>query len=108
MHPAYIDTVAIVVPTKKGESIRLSLLNRHPSVDWEAIIYISEMSEFNSEAQSRLVGLINEDVESAEIHEMYSDTMDAIVSLTPLHTRAKMILRTGRTTLITPRESYRP
>jgi alpha-N-arabinofuranosidase len=32
MKPAYIDMVAIVV----GSSIRISILNRHPSADWEA------------------------------------------------------------------------
>lgn len=32
MKPAYIDMVAIVV----GNSIRISILNRHPTADWEA------------------------------------------------------------------------
>jgi hypothetical protein len=36
LQPAYIDLIAIVVDTTDGISIRVSVLNRHPTADWKA------------------------------------------------------------------------
>lgn len=34
--PAYIDMVAVAVKTDNGHSIRLSVLNRHPELEWRS------------------------------------------------------------------------
>lgn len=34
LRPAYVDCVAVLVKTGNGASIRISVLNRHPTVDW--------------------------------------------------------------------------
>jgi alpha-N-arabinofuranosidase len=60
--PAYIDTVAMITADKN--SIRLSILNRHPTVDYDLDL--------------RFDGF---EVSSIEVHEMYSDDLSAVVSL---------------------------
>jgi alpha-N-arabinofuranosidase len=62
LKPAYIDTVAMITADKK--SIRLSILNRHPSADFNVDL--------------RFDGF---EVSSVEVHEMYSDDLSAVVSL---------------------------
>jgi hypothetical protein len=60
--PAYIDTVAMITADKT--SIRLSILNRHPTADFDVDL--------------RFDGF---EVSSVEVHEMYSDDLAAVVSL---------------------------
>lgn len=60
LKPAYIDMVAMITPDNK--SIRLSVLNRHPTADWSLDL--------------RLDGF---EVSSVEVHEMYSDDLGATV-----------------------------
>ncbi|OXG41202.1 alpha-N-arabinofuranosidase [Cryptococcus neoformans] len=59
--PSYVDSVAILVETEKGASIRVSVLNRHPEVDW-----------------SSKIGFSGFEVESIEVHEIYSDDLAAV------------------------------
>ena len=40
MCPAYIDTCAVLAETQGGSSIRISVLNRHPTASWEANLEI--------------------------------------------------------------------
>ncbi|WVQ82791.1 hypothetical protein IAT38_004923 [Cryptococcus sp. DSM 104549] len=56
LKPKYIDTVAILA----GDSIRVSVLNRHPTLDWDA--------EFKFAGYN---------VKSVEVHEVYSDNLEA-------------------------------
>ncbi|PWN54403.1 glycoside hydrolase [Violaceomyces palustris] len=62
--PAYVDAVGVLVEDREGDpstsSIRLSILNRHPSADWNGLI--------------RFDGF---EIESVEIHTMYSDDLTA-------------------------------
>lgn len=61
-HPAYVDITGIIVDSKEEgkASIRLSVLNRHPEVDWEGKF---KFDGFN--------------VHSVEIHSLYNDDMGA-------------------------------
>lgn len=62
--PAYIDMVGICVqktPESKTVSIRLSILNRHPTVDWETQVDTSSLTS----------------ITSVEKHEIYSDDLAA-------------------------------
>jgi alpha-N-arabinofuranosidase len=59
IRPAYVDMVAVLV----GSSIRLSVLNRHPTADWEMDLRFDGYK-----------------VKGAELHEMYSDDLSASVS----------------------------
>ena len=63
LRPCYVDTVAIVLNTPNGQSIRLSVLNRHPSADWKCNLKFEGFQ-----------------VDKVELHEMYSDYMSAFVS----------------------------
>ena len=56
MKPSYIDSVAIVVDGDQGLSVRISILNRHPSADWKARISIPDFGERKQETAIR--GLI--------------------------------------------------
>jgi alpha-N-arabinofuranosidase len=61
----------VLVKTESGASIRLSVLNRHPTLDWKADCAFAGFK-----------------IHKAEVHEMYSDDLSAVVSaddtLTPL------------------------
>jgi len=81
MKPSYIDSVAIVVDTVQGTSIRLSILNRHPTADWKARIAIPDFGKSTFDDRRRAD---RAEVSSAEVHEMYSDDLDAVVSLANL------------------------
>ncbi|KAK8850310.1 hypothetical protein IAR55_004227 [Kwoniella newhampshirensis] len=59
--PSYIDTVAVLVKTPNGLSIRLSVLNRHPEADWKAVVKIHGFK-----------------LKHVEIHEIYSDDLAAV------------------------------
>lgn len=64
--PTYVDIVGIVVPpsTPSGKtSIRLSVLNRHPSSDFPLNLKFDDF-----------------ELESVEVHEMYSADLSAAVS----------------------------
>ena len=63
LRPTYVDLVGMVVDKDGKTSIRLSILNRHPSVDWTTKL--------------RFDGF---ELASAEVHEMYSDDLSAQVS----------------------------
>lgn len=61
-NPRYIDLVAIVKDSEDGKkSIRVSVMNRHPELDWDATAI-----EFN--------GI---EVAKVTVHEMYSDDLTA-------------------------------
>lgn len=65
VRPTYIDLAGVTVASKDKDgsiSLRISVLNRHPSTDWTA--------------QFKFDGFT---VESAEVHEMYSDDLSAQV-----------------------------
>nr|XP_019049579.1 alpha-N-arabinofuranosidase [Kwoniella bestiolae CBS 10118]OCF28509.1 alpha-N-arabinofuranosidase [Kwoniella bestiolae CBS 10118] len=59
--PAYIDSVAVMVETSDGLSIRLSILNRHPTADWEAKIAFTGLN-----------------LKKVSVHEIYCDDLAAI------------------------------
>ncbi|OCF54383.1 alpha-N-arabinofuranosidase [Kwoniella mangroviensis CBS 10435] len=59
--PPYIDSVAVMVKTSNGCSIRLSILNRHPTADWQVKI---GFSGFN--------------IEKVQLHEIYNDDLAAV------------------------------
>ncbi|OCF32811.1 alpha-N-arabinofuranosidase [Kwoniella heveanensis BCC8398] len=59
--PSYIDSAAVYVNTDSGASIRFSILNRHPEVDWTTEI-----------------DFYGFDVKNVEIHEIYSDDLLAV------------------------------
>lgn len=64
--PTYVDIVGLVVPSSKPtgkSSIRLSILNRHPSADFPLDLKFDDF-----------------DVDSVEVHEMYSADLSAAVS----------------------------
>lgn len=85
--PAYVDVVGLVVPSANAagkSSIRLSVLNRHPSADFKVDLKFDEF-----------------EVESVEVHEMYSADLSAAVSATPY----QGILLMGRTRSMTLIES---
>lgn len=63
VRPTYIDLAGLVVDSNGKTSLRISVLNRHPSVDWTASFKFDGF-----------------EVESAEVHEMYSDDISAQVS----------------------------
>jgi alpha-N-arabinofuranosidase len=54
-------------PDSKKLSIRLSILNRHPTADWTLDLRVHDMK-----------------VEGVEVHEMWSDDLSAKVSLAVL------------------------
>jgi len=64
LRPTYIDLVGMVSQKDGKTTIFLSILNRHPSVDWTT--------------KFRFDGL---NVASIETHEMYSDDLSAQVSI---------------------------
>ena len=68
MQPAYVDLVAVLV----GTSIRLSVLNRHPTADWTMNLKFDGYK-----------------VKGVEVHEMYSDDLKAVVSR-PLMLRVEL------------------
>ena len=76
LRPAYIDTCAMIAQTENGDSVRISILNRHPTVDWTAGLDLRSFGE----RMSRMT-LIAAEVDNVEIHEMYHDNLDAFVSL---------------------------
>jgi hypothetical protein len=46
VYPAYIDTVAIRVDIgSERVSIRISILNRHPDIDWDAKFEVCDLGE---------------------------------------------------------------
>jgi alpha-N-arabinofuranosidase len=54
---------AVVVDLENGKSsIRLSILNRHPEADWQGELAFTGF-----------------DVESVQVHELYSDDLTAVV-----------------------------
>lgn len=60
---AYVDMTAVVVDLENGKSsIRLSILNRHPEADWQGDV---EFTGF--------------EIESVQVHELYSDDLTAVV-----------------------------
>ncbi|KAK4687585.1 alpha-L-arabinofuranosidase, partial [Tremellales sp. Uapishka_1] len=59
--PSYIDSVAMLLKDGQGGSIRLSILNRHPSAKWNAE-----------------VGFSGFDITEVEVHELYSDDLLAV------------------------------
>jgi alpha-N-arabinofuranosidase len=63
VRPTYIDLAGVTISTKDGStSLRISVLNRHPSADWTAHFKFDGFT-----------------VDSAEVHEMYSDDLSAQV-----------------------------
>ncbi|WRT64407.1 uncharacterized protein IL334_001339 [Kwoniella shivajii] len=57
--PTYIDSVAVQVKTDGGLSVRLSVLNRHPTADWDAKISFSGFK-----------------IKDVYVHEIYSDDLE--------------------------------
>jgi len=57
MQPAYIDAVAMVI----GSSMRISILNRHPSADWSAKLVFADYEP-----------------RSVAVYELYSDDLAAV------------------------------
>ncbi len=81
MQPAYIDTVAVFVKdTVKGASIRMSVLNRHPSADWTAKTVFSGFSRSLRSSKVRVLRKIYVEIEQVTVTELYSDDLDATVS----------------------------
>lgn len=60
-NPRYIDLVAMVKDDEGKISIRVSVMNRHPTLDWDA----SDI-EFNGIKVDKVI-----------VHEMYSDDLSA-------------------------------
>lgn len=61
--PTYIDIVALLVENENGASIRVSVLNRHPSADWTGEVSLPGFK-----------------VQKAQVHSLYSEDLEAIVS----------------------------
>ncbi|CAO1626768.1 unnamed protein product [Sympodiomycopsis kandeliae] len=63
--PQYIDVVGVIAENEKEKtaSVRISVLNRHPEIDWKATLSFDGQDGFQAE--------------SAEIHELYSDDLFA-------------------------------
>ncbi|WWC58875.1 uncharacterized protein I303_101420 [Kwoniella dejecticola CBS 10117] len=59
-NPSYIDSVAVLVKTPEGLSIRVSVLNRHPTADWVTNI-----------------GFSGFELRNVKIHEIYHDDLVA-------------------------------
>ncbi|CAO1636537.1 unnamed protein product [Parajaminaea phylloscopi] len=58
--PSYIDIVGMIVEGDK-KSIRISILNRHPTADWEANLSFEDGDDFTPR--------------TVELHEVYSDDL---------------------------------
>ncbi|WWC86548.1 uncharacterized protein L201_001425 [Kwoniella dendrophila CBS 6074] len=58
--PSYVDSVAVLVETPNGCSIRLSVLNRHPTAEWKAD-----------------VTFLGFEVERVTVYDIYSDDLKA-------------------------------
>lgn len=48
MKPSYIDMVAVTVEKDGAESIRLSILNRHPTADWDGVFKFEGLGKYLS------------------------------------------------------------
>ncbi|ORX39560.1 glycoside hydrolase superfamily [Kockovaella imperatae] len=61
LRPSYIDAVAVAVTGQnKDVSIRISLLNRHPSAQWDAVLDINSI-----------------EINDVEIHEIFTENLDS-------------------------------
>lgn len=65
----------MVVPKGSGSSIRISIINRHPSADWTA--------------DFRLQGF---EAKNVKVQELYSDDMDAAVCPSVSSWRSRLTL----------------
>jgi alpha-N-arabinofuranosidase len=73
--PTYIDIVAMYTASSSSSrpSIRLSVLNRHPTADWTLDVEVKGL-----------------EVGTVSVQEMYSDDLGATVSIpAPAHVGAK-------------------
>jgi alpha-N-arabinofuranosidase len=73
MKPAYVDIVAIVVDGGSsdgqkgdGKSIRMSVLNRHPSADWEGKIALPDFGESSRISDHRALKDTVADIQSQD------------------------------------------
>lgn len=79
MQPAYIDAVAMMI----GDTdIRISILNRHPTADWTTKIDFAGFGEYNCpDIDQKDRCLMSADINTVEVHELYSEDMGATVSI---------------------------
>lgn len=70
LKPTYIDSVAVLADV----SIRVSVLNRHPTLDYNAVFDFTHYGEQPLERDTDCT-----DVSSVEVHTIYSDDLAAKV-----------------------------
>jgi alpha-N-arabinofuranosidase len=75
--PAYVDVVAILVTNDDGSSsVRLSVLNRHPEIDWDGQF---DLNGFGKCDATHVTLLTDQALKKVEVHAMYHDDMSAAV-----------------------------